>query len=205
MEEWNDKIVAWRKDLSVWQERFDDEYAKLARRRRGWFGKLSQGELEEIAALARQSAGEQQAVDSFRFITELCDTYLAEALPQNRAKTRAWIGCEALSTNAVWSYALQAIELLPRQANENVLRRGLAAVSIVDLRVDYNAFLGALGRLWIAARKAGLDPKPHFEAVAKLSNPGMGGGGACVGELLMSFASTSYFRDNVRPLLPRAA
>lgn len=205
MEEWNDKIVAWRKELDGWQTRFEDEHHKLARKRAGWFGKLTEGELDEVATLARRAAGEGQAVESFRFITELCDAYLVEALPQNRAKVRAWIGNEALSTNAVWSYALQAIEMLPSQANEVVLRRGLAAISIVDLRVDYNAFVAALGRLWIAARKAGLDPKPHFDALAKLSNPGMGGGGACVGQLLKDFSASSYFRDNVRPLLPRAA
>lgn len=205
MEEWNDKIVAWRRDLETWQARFESEYQQLARKRRGWFGKLAQGELDEIAALARRAAGEQQAVDSFRLVTELCDAYLGEALPQNRAKARAWVGAEALTTNAVWSYALQSIELLARQSSESTLRRALAAISLVDLRVDYNAFLDALGRLWIAARKAGLDPKPHFDAVATLSNPGMGGGGACVGKLLAEFNSSAYFRDRVRPLLPRAA
>jgi len=205
MEEWNDKIVAWRRELETWQTRFENEYQQLARKRRGWFGKLAQGELDELAALARRAAGEQQAVDSFRIANELCDAYLSETLPQNHAKARAWIGAEALTTNAVWSYALQSIELLARQSNELTLRRALAAISLVDLRVDYNAFLDALGRVWIAARKAGLDPKAHFDAVAKLSNPGMGGGGACVGKLLAEFSSSAYFRDRVRPLLPRAA
>jgi hypothetical protein len=205
MEEWNDRINGWREQLASWQTQFEAEYQKLARKRRGWFRKLSVGELEEIAGLARKAAGDGQASESFRLISELCDAYLGEALPQNRAKVRAWIGAEALTTNAVWSYALQSIEMLPRQANEFTLRRALAAISIVDLRVDYNAFLAALGRLWIAARKAGLDPKPHFESVAKLSNPGMGGGGACVGEQLADFSASAYFRDHVRPLLPRAA
>ncbi len=205
MNEWNDKIDGWRKQLESWQARFEDEYRTLARKRRGWFRKLSAGELDEIAGLARQAAGDSQAIDSFRLVAELCDAYLAETLPQNRAKVRAWIGAEALTTNAVWSFAIQCIEMLPRQADEATLRRALAAISIVDLRVDYNAFLDALGRLWIAARRVGLDPAPHFAAVAKLSNPGMGGGGACVGELLAEFRSSAYFRDRVRPLLPRAA
>jgi len=205
MDDWNEKIEAWRLQLAGWQRRFDDEYSKLARKRRGWFGKLSQGELDEIAELARKAAGEDMAVESFRFVSQLADAYLAESLPQNRAKVRAWIGCDGLTTNAVWSYALQAIEMLPRTGDEAMLRRGLAAVSIVDMRVDYNAFLDALGRMWIAARKLDLDPKPHFDAVAKLSNPGMGGGGACVGEILRDFSSSSYFRDHVRPRLTRAA
>lgn len=92
-----------------------------------------------------------------------------------------------------------------KPSDELAVRRALAAISIVDLRVDYNAALATLGRLWLAARKAGLDPKPHFAAVAAISNPGMGGGGACAAEILSDFDETAYFRNHVKPLLPRAA
>lgn len=203
-DEWKGRIEAWQERLAGWQRTFDERYAALARRRRGWFRKLAAAEREEIADQARREAGEEVAVELFAFLRDLADAYLAEPLPAPRAKVRAWIGADPTTLNAAWSFAAQSLELVRGADAETSFRRGLAALSIVDLRVDFNELQELLGRYWIAGRKAGLDSKAHFESVAALSNPGMGGGGAHMAQALRDFGSTAYFRDRIRPQLPRA-
>ena len=205
MNQFKSRIDEWRPRLAAWQRRFDQEYAALARKRKGLFRKLSAGERDELATLARRAAGEELAVELHAFLIELVDAYLAEKLPQPRAKVRAWIGANEELLAAVWSLALQSCDGVRRPSDVGELRRALAALSIDDLRTDYNAVVEVLGRLWLAARKAGIDPAPHFAAVAELSNPGMGGGGACTAQLLDEFGASAYFREHVRPLLPRAS
>jgi hypothetical protein len=205
MNDWQPKIEAWQGRLADWQRRFDDEFATLARKRKGWFGKLSQAELEEIAATARKSAGEDVAVELFGFLAELCDAYRAEPLPQPRAKVRAWVGAEPTTLHATWTFALQSLDLARGASAQKTLERGLAAFSIVDLRTDYSECIEVLGRFWLAAKRAGVDAKALFASTAALSNRGMGGGGNFCAQELAEFESSAYFRDHVRPQLSRAS
>ena len=205
MEDWKPKIDTWQARLADWQARFDAEYSALARKRKGWFKKLSAGELEDIAVQARTAAGDDVAKELFGFLAELCDAYRAEKLPQPRAKVRAWIGMQPELLNAAWSFSVQALELARGQDAQRALERGLAAASIVDVRVDFNAVVELLGRYWIAARKSKVDPKALFASTAALSNRGMGGGGAYFSQMLAEFETSSYFRDHVRPALARAS
>lgn len=205
MDDWKPKIEAWHARLAEWQRKFDAEYAALARRRKGWFRKLSAGELDEIATQARRAAGEELAVELFAFLAALCDAYRAEPLPQPRAKVRAWIGQEPTTLNAAWSFALQALDLARGAQASPALERGLAALSIVDVRVDFNAIQELLGRYWVTARRAGVDAAALFRSTAALSNPGMGGGGAHFAQLLHDFQGSAYYRDHVRPQLARAS
>jgi hypothetical protein len=205
MEEWQAKLAHWEQRLAEWNRSFEERYARLARDRKRWLRPLSAAEKEEIAAAARKLTGEELAVELFAFLSALCDAYVAAPMPQDRAKTRAWVGAGPNLLNAVWNYATQAPELIRGPHDAPMLTRGLAAISLDDVRSDYQDVLEALARLWIAARKAGLDPKPEFERVARASNPGMGGGGAFMQRTLLEFESSSYFRDHVRPRLPRAS
>jgi len=204
MDDWKPNIDTWQARLAQWQARFDAEYSALARKRKGWFKKLSAGELEDIAAQARSAAGDDLAKELFGFLAELCDAYRAEALPQPRAKVRAWIGMQPELLHAAWSFSVQALELARGADAQRALERGLAAASIVDVRVDFNAVLELLGRYSVAARKADIDPKALFASTAALSNRGMGGGGAHFSQMLAEFEASSYFRDSVRPKLARA-
>jgi hypothetical protein len=205
MEDWKLKIEGWQARLTQWQQRFDAEYARLARERKGWFRKLSQGELDECAAQARKLAGEDLAVELFGFLAGLCDAYRAEPLPQPRAKVRAWVGAQPETLNAAWNFSQQALELARGSDAQRALERGLAALSIVDVRVDFNAVHVLLGQYWLAARRAAVDPKALFASTAALSNRGMGGGGAHFSQMLAEFEGSAYFRDHVRPQLSRAS
>jgi len=203
MEAWKEKIEAWDQRLAEWNERFAAESARLTRERRRWFRRLTEDARAEIAVEAARLAGEATTAELASFLDSLCDAYLAETLAQNRAKIRAWVGANPNVAPAVWSYARRSVELVRKPSDEPALMRGLAAASIDDVRTDYNALIATLGELWIAARRAGIDPAPRFEKVAALSNPGTGGGGAFMQQTLGGFASSAYFRERVRPRLPR--
>jgi hypothetical protein len=205
MDDWKDKIEAWQRRLADWQREFDARYAELARKQRRWFRKLTAGELEDLAAQARRAAGEELAVELFQFLAELCDAYRAEPLPAPRAKVRAWIGMEPTTLNAAWSFSQQALELTRATDAALTLRRGLAALSIVDVRRDFTAVQELLGRYWIALRAQGIDAAVELAALARISNPGMGGGGADFAQLLREFATSAYFRTHVKPRLSRAS
>ena len=205
MEEWQAKIERWQARLAEWNQSFEERYRRLARERKRWLKPLSESEKDEIAAQARKLTGEEVAVELFAFLGSLCDAYVAEVMPQWRAKARAWVGANPDVLNANWNFATQVPDLVRKQSDEALLVRGLAAVSLDDMRADFNTVLATLARLWIAARKAGIDPAPHFAKIAGLSNPGMGGGGAFMQRTMKDFAESSYFRNEVRPKLPRGA
>jgi hypothetical protein len=205
MEEWQAKIERWQARLAEWNRAFEERYGRLARERKRWLRPLSESERDEIAAQARKLAGEDVAVELFGFLGSLCDAYVAEVLPQWRAKARAWVGANPDVLNANWNYATQVPDLVRKPSDEALLVRGLAAVSLDDSRADFNAVLATLARLWLAARKAGIDPAPHVAKIAGLSNPGMGGGGAFMAQTLREFESSAYFRTHVRPQLARQA
>ncbi len=54
------------------------------------------------------------------------------------------------------------------------LRLGLAAGAIVQEHPDYRDVIVSLAFLHHAATRAGIDPRPHFEAVAALARPETG-------------------------------
>jgi hypothetical protein len=189
--------------LSDWNHAYAEAYTRLRRERVGRFRRPSADVEEQLREEARRAAGEDLARELFGFLDQLCDGYLAEKLPHNRAKLRADVGHSPDLLEAVWSYAWQGAELLRSGDDGQRLERALAAVSIDDLRADVEQVDALLARLWLAAVRAGLDPQPAFEAVAAVSNPGMGGGGACLAPRLEGFAGSLAFKREVAPQLER--
>ena len=55
-----------------------------------------------------------------------------------------------------------------------------------------------LGRLYIAATRAGIDPKPYFADAAAVASPSASGGGTMLREILEGFDSSPYFREVVK-------
>ena len=205
MEEWREKINAWGERVDAWNEGFHREYRRLRRKHAGLFRQLSAADEEEVAAEARRTAGEDFLVELFAFLEELCGTYRATELPQDAAKLRAWIGGHTGLMGSLWSYVEQAPELIRSSEDAERLDLALAAVSLDDGRVDLEQQRAALGRLYLAARHAGIDPQPHFAAAAAVSNPGTGGGGSFTRQELEEFDRSLYYRRNVRPQLSRAS
>lgn len=203
IDELRERLRALDLAQAQWNQRFAAAYERLRRERLGRFRQPDAAQAEALAADAAREAGEDQALESFAGFDALCDAYLAEPLPQNRAKLRADVGSSRALLPALWSYAAQNAELVRGSADAPRLRRGLAAVSLDDLRADVLEVDALLARLWLAAVGAGLDPRAAFADVAAVSNPGMGGGGAFMARRLGEFEGSLAWRTRVAPALKR--
>jgi hypothetical protein len=201
MSDWELRLVVWERRLGRWNEDYERELGRRLREARRFLRRPSPDRVAAAEADARRAAGEQTLVELFALFDELAGDYLAAELPQERAKLRAWIGAEPLLFRALWSYVEQAPELIRGPADERRLELALAAVSLDDGRVDARQRDAALGRLYLAAARAGIDPRPAFQKVAARSNPGTGGGGAHTRAVLEGFPRSFYFEREVRPRL----
>ena len=186
---------------AAWRGAFLDAFTRLRRERFGRWRRPDAAQEEELAREARKLAGEEHARALFLFLDELCDAYRAEALPQNRAKLRADVGAAQTLLVEVWTYAVQNAELVRGSGDAARLERALAAVSLDDLRADARDVDELLARLWLAAVRAGLDPRAAFESTAAISNPSTGGGGAFLAQRLREFEGSLAFKTRVAPEL----
>jgi hypothetical protein len=75
------------------------------------------------------------------------------------------------------------------------LRRGLAAASIADQRVDWRDLLICLGALWMAAEEAGIAPARYFSSVARISSDEPRYGNRSTRELLRGFRTSGHLRS----------
>jgi len=203
MENWRERMEQLEPRLQAWDRECAREFARLRKERRRRFRKLDARTEAELAAEARRRTGEDLLRELFLFFDELGDAYLAEKLPQVRANMRAQIGMHDALFRALWSYAEQQPELIQGPADDRRLRLALAAVSLDDLRVDVKLLHALLGRLYLAAARAGVDPDSRFAAVAAVSNPSTGGGGARMQQFLEGFRDSLYFKERVQRELPR--
>lgn len=186
-----------------WNVTFHRAYARVRRERVGRFRRPSATQEAEIAEEARRVTGEDFALEMFAFLDELCDAYLAEPLPQNRAKLRADVGGLETLLSTLWFYARQNIDLVRSSEDCPRLVHALCAISLDDLRADAEDVDELLANAWLAAARAGVDPRPEFARVAAVSNPGMGGGGAFMKNHLEGFEGSLPYRRLVEPALTR--
>ena len=188
---------------AAWNESLQKAYVRLKRERLGRWRSPSPEQHEAIAAQARSAAGEDFVRELAAFFDALCDAYLADPLPQNRAKLRADIGADPGLHAAVWTYALGNVELMRGPSDQVRLDRALAALSLDDLRTDIEQVDALLARIWLQALRAGLDPRSAFARVAACSNPSMGGGGSFFRQQLLGFEESLPFKRDVAPELRR--
>ncbi len=92
------------------------------------------------------------------------------ATAQQRAEVRAAARDKAGVPGALLGYVYRAASQIQAPSDGEWLRQGLIAVSIEDCSRDFRDVLLALAELYVAAEEAGIDPRPEFKAVAKLSS-----------------------------------
>lgn len=202
MEDWEAQLSALETRLRTWRERFDAEFARVCKERKlsGLFRKPSASELDAAGVEARRRAGEEVLVELSAFFDRVCDDY-PTVLPQERAKIRARIGSNEHAFALFWNYVEQAAELVRKPEDGARLTRALIAVVIDDLRTDVEQVNAIVGRIVLAATRAGLDWRDAFAKAALVANPGMGGGGAHMREYLQAFEASNYFRTALEPKL----
>jgi len=76
--------------------------------------------------------------------------------------------------NLILGYMRRITRRITAPGDTTPLRLGLAAAAIVQEHPDYRDVIISLAFLHYAATRAGIDPRPHFEAVAALARPETG-------------------------------
>ena len=136
-------------------------------------------------------------------LAELGDRYLEAPTDQREAVRRAFDGRAAL-LDALLGQVHRAASRLRAAGETAWLLRGLTSASIEDRRTDSRDLVLALGELWLAAARAGLDPGPHFRRVGALSGQ-VERRGTSTSELLSVFDQSAHFRAAVAPQLAARA
>jgi len=136
-----------------------------------------------------------EALDAL--LDELCGIYL-EADRRQRTAIRSILHEKRSILNYLHSYMGRTSRLLESSRDRKWLRKGLAAASIVDMRVDWRDLLICLGDLWLTARRVRIRPGGHFQAMARLSNPVGRHGERSTRDLLADFHKSAHLRSILR-------
>ena len=134
----------------------------------------------------------------FGVLDEVCDAYLLADDGQRGLIRGAFNGKDYVLL-ALETYVSHAADTLASSGDLAWLRRGLAAASILDVRLDPYDLLVSLGHLYRAAALAGGDPAPAFAEVAALSSDAYPGKYGSARALLAGFRQSDYFRESVAP------
>jgi len=206
MKDWKERLAALTGRVEDWNTQYEEAFAKLAKERglTRWFRRPSEVELRAVADEARRSVGSEPLTELSAFFDELCDHFVT-VLPQPRAEIRARIEDSPVVFDLFWSYVTNTPERVTGPDAAVHLKRGLAAVAIDDFHGRFDQVNEVLGKLWLAAARAGVDPKPVFAEVGNVANPGMSGGGNHMRGYMTDFGGTHYFKAEVAPLLKAAA
>ncbi len=117
--------------------------------------------------VTRSPISEPQDLD--RLVSALCQDYLA-----SDEGTRRTIESACGDSDLIWflyEFAKRLANTVHAPLDLATLERGLTALAITDQRPDYRDFLYALGWLYSAAQREGLqDPMPAFIRIAGFAN-----------------------------------
>lgn len=187
----DDRLVQWQKADNTVYERH-----------------MSAGEtLEQIVAAIQadrqtriESGVTDPRADLFVLLDETTDAYLSGDTGAGGAIRGAFNGKERVLA-ALGTYVSRAAEMLAAGDAALWLRRGLAAVSILDVRLDPQDIQVSLGSLYVAASRAGLDAAGAFAEVAALSSDAYPGKFPTARKQLAAFSDSDYFHSAVEPEL----
>lgn len=136
--------------------------------------------------------------EMYEFFDELCPAYLG-ATTEQRAEIRLAVSDKAGVLSALLGYVYRSANRIQSSSDSEWLRNGLAAVSIENCCKDFRDVLLALAELYVVAEKAGIDPKPEFKAVSRLSSREKPSGGTTpVSRMLTSFHRYAVLKERRR-------
>jgi hypothetical protein len=175
--------------VDLWQGlkiRMDDRQASY---RRSWL----QAPLGEPA---HQPGGKELASD----LELACQLYLQGegALRREiRHSFNEWTSVRGRMLAKAWSFAGK----LADTCDDRWLRLGLAAVCIDDNGTDFRDSYVALGDLYIATVRCGMDPRPYFDEAAEISSGVSNVERTSMRDFLLHFEGSAYFGEAVAPKL----
>jgi len=113
------------------------------------------------------SAGEQAAIT---FLKQVTDAYLSGD-DDLRSQIRSAFSIDVVLLKYIHTFIFEMTNAIQSKDDVQALRRGLAAASIEENRVDANTMVVLLNDLIDKARSVGIEIDSHIREVAAYSNP----------------------------------
>lgn len=158
---------------------------------------------DEALRIAKAHAGEGSWREVYALLDELCTEYVRSNAEQG-SQIRIMVSKYPSMIRAVGDdYVGRAITQLETTGDPRWLWLGLAAISIENNSIDFRDTYIILGRLYLTATGLGIDPKPVFQAIARVSASDVKGSTSSIPmrKFLDKFHKSSYFRTEVSPRL----
>jgi hypothetical protein len=130
----------------------------------------------------------------------LCDRYLQAVSPEREELRNEIARCFSL-LRSLRQYIGRCETLISTTKERTYLRRGLAAASLEDNRVNYKEMYVALGSLYRASVAAGIHPSIDFVKIGYLSNDKGRQRIPSTKEFLANFEESAFFKSDVEPKL----
>jgi hypothetical protein len=156
----------------------------------------------EIEAAGREASGNVLEIRQELYVRleQLVEFYLS-ASEVDRDSLRGFLGSFPDIIRALHRYMSWCQERLSGPNDRVYLRRALAACSLGDNRVSFKEMYVALGNLYLASIKVGLNPSMDFVRIANISSPLDRGIGVSMRDFLNDFEESAFFNSDVRPQL----
>ena len=138
--------------------------------------------------------------EAHRVVDDVCVAYLAAGTAE-RQKIREAAASSKRSLHLLLDHIARSAKRIQGPLDVQWLRVGLAAASINDLGTDFRDVYLALGDLYVAAARAGIDAAPQFAAVAEISSREKRFQNYSTFDFLGSFRESAFFASTVRPKL----
>lgn len=129
------------------------------------------------------------------FFNKLCAAYLSMS-QQMRLQIRNIIAGKSGLQSGLVGYASRQAEQIKSKNDSQILRLGLAAISIENCANDFRDVLIALAELYVSAEKVGIDPLPYFNDISTLSSTERPtGGDVSTSEMLRKFYGYAILKE----------
>ena len=130
---------------------------------------------------------------------ELCAEYL---VMKERESARELVGLYPDLLRQLTNHLGWSVRGVRSKSDETHLMRGLAAISLGDLRTDDRDLLQALGHAYISCYRAGVPMSVPLARVAEISSSiPRGPGTTSTRELLLNFEESAHFKSAVSPMM----
>ncbi|HEV8535612.1 MAG TPA: hypothetical protein VGR87_07825 [Candidatus Limnocylindria bacterium] len=194
----DDRLDALDKPIRNWLNARERAFAASFGPREGKLSNLMSRLPKAAATSAGVGTGPREEV--FALLDEVSDVY-ARSDAQRCAVIRGVIHRHE-ARELLEAYIGHAAEMLEKSGRPEWLERAVAVASIEDQRRDYRDWLVAIGNVYVAAFKGGLDATPVLKRMAERSNAeGHPATKTPTREALERFDRSAYFGTSVLPRL----
>jgi hypothetical protein len=194
IEQFLKEVDSLRDELSQYAARQEQEFA------RAWNKELDAASIKKTGEAAYSVLKEtfqqiqQQLVD-------LCLAYLLMS-DEDRSSAREIAGTHPELLRQLHSHLLWEVDHVNGEADQDRIMRGLAAISLNDLRTDYRDVYVAMGMAYERAHRVGAFFSIPLIKIANLSNPiPSGKNKMSMKDFFLNFETSAFFLDSVAPKL----